>query len=237
MPRPDDLQEPELSPATQRVVAAMSVSIALHLALIGLVRVNPVVAPAATNIPVLQARLQAAPPQPVAAPPPRSMPQVRAPDTPPESAPPSAPVAVAPPPPSVPIPAPVAPQPPAPPAPHNPAPPSASKLPAIDVPLLTDPTFYTARQVDVHPRALADIKPAYPPLAEAQGITGWVLLQLKIDAAGTVQDLEVRAASPPGSFDQSALDAFRGARFAPAQKDGRAVNSLVEIKVRYELDP
>lgn len=236
MPRPDDLQEPELSPATQRVVAAMSISIAIHLALIGLLRVNPVAAPAAANIPVIQARLQVATLQPVAAPLPRRMPQLSAPDAPPESAPPSAPAAVAPPPHSVPIPAPVAAQPPAPPALNNPAPPSTSELPTIDVPLLTDPIFYTARQVDVHPRALADIKPVYPPLAAAQGTTGWVLLQLKIDAAGVVQDLEVRAASPPGSFDQSALDAFRGAHFAPARKDGRAVKSLVEIKVRYELD-
>jgi protein TonB len=45
----------------------------------------------------------------------------------------------------------------------------------------------------------------------------------------------VSDASPPAVFDQSALDAFRKARFAPAQKAGRAVKSLVVIKVRYEL--
>lgn len=231
MPGPDDLTEPELSPAAQRVVAAMSVSIALHVALIGLVQVNPATTAAAAS-PVLQARLQITATQPAAVSAPPPLPQPRAPLP--------APVSAAPPAtPSTSLPA-AEPEPSAPrelPSPNNPAPSSARELPAIDVPLLMDPTFYTARQVDVHPRALANIQPGYPELARSQGMTGRVMLQLKIDAAGTVQDLEVLKAHPPGIFDQSALDAFRDAHFAPAQKEGRAVNSLVEIEVRYELDP
>jgi protein TonB len=45
----------------------------------------------------------------------------------------------------------------------------------------------------------------------------------------------VEEANPPGLFDQSALDAFRNARFTPAQRHGRAVKSLVRIKVNYDL--
>ena len=237
MPRPADLQEPELSPAMQRVVAAMSISIAAHLALIGLLRVNPVAAPVAATIPVIEARLQPAAPPPIPAPS-----QMAVPATAPETAPEPAPVAP-------PKPAPPAPEerasptataapdaPPVVPTTPNPAPQPSSALPAVTVPLLVDPTYYTAKQLDVQPRALAAINPVYPPDAVTRGTAGWVVLKLKLDESGNVQDVEVSDASPPGIFDQSARDAFHNARFAPAQKDGRAVKSLVQIKVRYELD-
>ncbi len=237
MPRPADLQEPELSPAMQRVVAAMSISIAVHLALIGLLRVNPVAAPLAAAIPVIEARLQPAAPPPLPVPPPMAVPAT-APEMAPESAPeappkpvPPAPVANAPQPVQA---APVSP--PVVPTASNPAPQPISALPAVNVPLLVDPTYYTAKQLDVQPRALAAINPVYPPDAVARGTAGWVVLKLKLDEGGNVQDVEPSDASPPGIFDQSALDAFRKAHFAPARKDGRAVKSLIVIKVRYELD-
>ncbi|GBL45858.1 proline-rich protein [Sulfuriferula multivorans] len=237
MPRPADLQEPELSPAMQRVVAAMSISIAAHLALIGLLRVNPVAAPVAAAIPVIEARLQPAAPPPIPAPPKMAVPAT-APETAPEPAP-EAPPQPAPPAPeeraSPPAPA-ASDAPPVVPRAPNPAPQPSSALPAVNVPLLVDPTYYTAKQLDVQPRALAAISPVYPPDAVARGTAGWVVLKLKLDEGGNVQDVEVSDASPPGIFDQSARDAFRNARFAPAQKDGRAVKSLVQIKVRYELD-
>ncbi|MHB1176255.1 MAG: energy transducer TonB [Sulfuriferula sp.] len=237
MPRPAELQEPELSPAMQRVVAAMSISIAVHLALIGLLRVNAVTAPAPADIPVIQARLQPPLPPPVTAPPAAA--PVAKPETPPPAAPPK--------------PVPLAPAPKAPPAVQaetvsppavstampaavNPVPQPNSVLPAVNVPLLVDPTYYTAKQLDVQPRALAAINPVYPQGAVARGTAGWVTLKLKLDERGKVEDVEVSDASPPGIFDQSALDAFHNAHFAPAQKDGRAVKSFVQIKVRYELD-
>ena len=102
--------------------------------------------------------------------------------------------------------------------------------------MLVDPTYYTAKQVDVQPRPLVPINPIYPPDAAARGIAGWVVLKLKLDEAGSLQDIEVSDARPPGIFDQSALNAFRKVYFAAAQKDGRAVKSLMVIKVRYELD-
>lgn len=227
----------------QRVVAAMSISIAVHLALIGLVRVNAVTTPASAEIPVIQARLQPALPLPVPAPP------VTAPVAEPETPPPE-PAPAAPPKPVPPAPTPAPNAAPAvqaetasPPALSpgisaavNPVPQPNSVLPAVNVPLLVDPTYYTAKQLDVQPRALAAINPVYPQGAVARGTAGWVTLKLKLDEHGKVEDVEVSDASPPGIFDQSALDAFRNAHFAPAQKDGRAVKSLVQIKVRYELD-
>ncbi len=125
------------------------------------------------------------------------------------------------------------------PPPAMPASPSVAQasplLPALEVPLLEDPTWYPAKQVDVHPTALHPIKPGYPDKVAEQGVEGNVVLLLLIDATGVVKEVAVVEANPEGIFEESALSAFRNARFEPAQKNGRAVKSRVLIKVSYEL--
>lgn len=112
----------------------------------------------------------------------------------------------------------------------------ASPLPALEVPLIEDPTYYPAKQVDVHPTALNLVKPEYPAKGVEQGVEGKVVLLLLIDEAGVVKEVSVVEADPEGIFEESALAAFRNARFAPAQKSGRAVKSRVLIRVTYELN-
>lgn len=114
--------------------------------------------------------------------------------------------------------------------------PPASPLPALEMPLLEDPTWYPAKLVDVHPVALNLIKPAYPEKGVELGVDGKVVLLLLIDEAGVVKEVSVAEAEPEGIFEESALAAFRNARFAPAQKSGRAVKSRVLIRVSYELN-
>jgi len=109
-------------------------------------------------------------------------------------------------------------------------------LPALEVPLLEDPTWYPAKQVDVHPTALYPIKPGYPEKGVELGVDGKVVLLLLIDETGVVKDVSVMEANPEGVFEESALAAFREARFVPAQKNGRAVKSRVLIRVSYELN-
>ncbi|BAN36340.1 hypothetical protein SCD_n02538 [Sulfuricella denitrificans skB26] len=110
--------------------------------------------------------------------------------------------------------------------------PAPAILPTMEIPLLEDPTWYPAKQVDVHPTALYEIKPVYPE----QGVEGYVVLLLLIDESGAVKEAEVMEANPEGIFEESALSSFREARFAPAQKNGRAVKSRVLIRVSYELN-
>lgn len=113
---------------------------------------------------------------------------------------------------------------------------SSPLLPALEVPLLEDPTWYPAKQLDVHPAALYPIKPDYPEKGAEQGVEGKVVLLLLIDEAGAVKEVTVMEANPEGIFEESALAAFSNARFAPAQKNGRAVKSRVLIRVSYELN-
>lgn len=99
-----------------------------------------------------------------------------------------------------------------------------------------DLNYYTTREVDVPPHVLVNIEPNYPNEADSNGISGRVRLQLKIEADGSVSEVEVITAVPPGLFERVTLDAFRQARFSPAQKQGRAVRSMVLIEVRFDHD-
>lgn len=97
-----------------------------------------------------------------------------------------------------------------------------------------DLTYYSAREVDVHPRAMRAIEPDYPVAADRQKLSGTVYLQLKVEADGRVGEVEVVSSTPPGMFDESAIQAFRSARFEPAIRNGRPVRALVVIEVRYD---
>lgn len=114
--------------------------------------------------------------------------------------------------------------------------PASALLPVIELPLIEDPTWYPAKQVDVHPRAVNSIQPVYPAVAVEGEIEGSVVVLLLIDEAGNVKEASVSEAQPEGIFDESALAAFRMARFIPAQKNGRAVKSRLQIRVGFELD-
>ena len=108
----------------------------------------------------------------------------------------------------------------------------ASWLPSLDIPLISDPTYYPAGQVEVRPEALDEIRPVYP---EAAGnIGGVVILLLLIDETGAVREVTVEEANPPGVFEESAINAFKNARFSPAFKNSEWVRSRVLIRVRYE---
>ena len=213
----------------QRPLAAMWISLGLHVALIALVQVAP---PAATNLDgtVIEARLV----------PPHAMtPNVDAPDPAPGDVLLLAPTETAE---AVPVVQPVAPSPAkvvpgiasAPPTPSTVV--EAPSAPASPVTITSsvDLTYYSAREVDVHPRALRTIEPDYPAEADRRKLSGTVRLQLKVEADGRVSDVEVVNSTPTGAFDESAIQAFRTARFEPAQKAGRPVRALVMIEVQYD---
>jgi protein TonB len=224
------IEEPAIPPRLHRPLAALWISLGLHAALVALVQVAPPAAPGAGG-PVIEARLM--PPHaaassagPVAETGPAQTLQAAAArtesetlDVPRVAPPPVPPPVVAPPAPPVAAPPPLA-----------PPPPPAALSSAVDL------TWYSAREVDVHPRALYDVLPDYPPEAERQKLSGRLRLSLKLEADGRVGDVQVTDAEPPGVFDETTLAAFRAAHFAPAQKNGRPVRALMVIEVVYDWD-
>jgi protein TonB len=113
--------------------------------------------------------------------------------------------------------------------------PPDSPLPSVEMPLLADLTWYRAQDLDLYPRALGPVAPAYPMQAQQEGIGGEVTLVLKVDEHGAVQDVAVVQAVPEGYFEAAAISAFQTARFMPAERDGRGVRS--EVVVRVSFDP
>ena len=217
-----EMDEFSLSGPAQRLMLALIVSVALHLALIFLVKVVPVKTGAAKNV-VIEVRLEES-----------SQPAVKAAITALAQKQSASPL-------PMPQPDPATPAEPPKPVEQKPAPAPAaqaeekSPLPSVEVPLVEDPTFYPAKQVDIHPKALAPVNPVFPDKAANDNVSGEVTLLLLIDEAGKVRDLAVVDAKPEGYFEESALNAFRNTRWAPAQKDGRIVKSRVLIRVRYEM--
>jgi periplasmic protein TonB len=110
----------------------------------------------------------------------------------------------------------------------------SSMLPSL--PIGIDNTWYLAKHVDRHPKAIGRIAPIYPEHAKRRDIEGTLKLMLKIDELGRVQAAEVVEAIPPGVFDEAALAAFREARFQPALKDGRAVRYQAYMRVEFKLE-
>lgn len=226
------LEEPSIPARLQRPLAAIWVSLGLHLGLLALVQVAPPGTGGAGG-PVIEARLVSAHRTAAAAPAPVAVEPLPAPAAvaPSELAD-TVPVVPTP----TPTPTPIDPAAAGRPAEAAPVEPPAAPSPASPVTLTSavDLTYYSAREVDVHPRALAEILPAYPEVADREKLSGKVVLQLKLEADGRVIDAEVVRSSPPDVFDAAALEAFRQARFAPAIRAGQPVRALMLIEVVFD---
>lgn len=226
----DPFDEPTIPPRLQRPLAAVWISLGLHAAVIALVQVAPPGAISSAGT-VIEARLVSPHAEVSAAETPNDAPSgtpLLAPSELVEALP--VPKMVSPPEPVQPA---VTAQPAA-----APSEPLAAPTPASPVAIVSsvDLTFYSARDVDVHPRALRTITPDYPEDADRQRVSGTVRLQLKIEADGRVVDVDVVSSTPPGVFDDAAAKAFRAASFAPALKNGRPVRALVLIEVAFDWE-
>ncbi len=103
----------------------------------------------------------------------------------------------------------------------------------VELPLIRDPTYYPARQLDVYPQPVAMIQPKCPDNAVVQRINGRVQLLLLVDEFGVVNEASVVDAQPAGVFEEATLQGFRIARFIPAQKQGHNVKSRVVLRVNF----
>ena len=85
-------------------------------------------------------------------------------------------------------------------------------------------------------KRLRAIPPDYPPAAMTQRIAGSVTLEYSVDTHGEPRDIHVVEATPPGVFDQAAINAVKHWRYAPMVVDGKAVDVPgVRTRVRFEL--
>jgi protein TonB len=78
------------------------------------------------------------------------------------------------------------------------------------------------------------LAPSYPAGARANGVEGDVGLELVVDDDGIVESARVVRSVGQG-LDQSALQAIRQFRFAPATKDGHPVHVRMGWSMQFRL--
>lgn len=94
----------------------------------------------------------------------------------------------------------------------------------------------TEDAVDDPPRPATRVAPSYPVRARAKNITGYVTLSLLVGSDGSVRDVRVLEAEPPGVFDSAAIEAVQGWSFEPATYEGRTVSVRARQTLRFELE-
>ncbi len=77
----------------------------------------------------------------------------------------------------------------------------------------------------------------YPPQARQQGVEGYVSVRYDVDVDGRVQNARVAESSPPGVFDESAVQAVSRWRFKPPERHGepQPVTGLVS-RLQFTLE-
>jgi TonB family protein len=75
----------------------------------------------------------------------------------------------------------------------------------------------------------------YPETPTTVMLTGTVELAVEVDAAGNLKSMQVVSEEPPFlNFGEAALSDFNGAKFIPAFRDGKPVDSKVTLHVYYK---
>lgn len=101
----------------------------------------------------------------------------------------------------------------------------------VKLPALPPAPGYKLQGLDPPPRTLEYVDPEYP--ASAGTVEGTVMLRLLISSTGTVDEVAVVKATPPGYFEASALKAAALAKYSPGYFLGVAVKSQLYIEIAY----
>ena len=80
--------------------------------------------------------------------------------------------------------------------------------------------------------------PSYPAAALDAGVEGDVIVRLQIDSNGRVSHAAVigHDGGVDPALDRAAIQALQQWRFQPAMRDGRAINSVVQVPVEFRSE-
>jgi periplasmic protein TonB len=83
------------------------------------------------------------------------------------------------------------------------------------------------------PVKIYDVKPVYPPVAQAAGVSGVVIIEARIGTDGGIEDARILRSIP--LLDEAALDAVKQWRFTPTLLNGQAVPIVMTMTVNFTL--
>lgn len=89
---------------------------------------------------------------------------------------------------------------------------------------------------EVNPDYLRNPAPAYPHRARQKGWEGLVLLKVLVNTSGHPVDIAVEKTSGHSILDDAAVKSVKGWKFFPARLGNVAVESTVEVPVRFQLE-
>ncbi len=84
-------------------------------------------------------------------------------------------------------------------------------------------------------KPLTSVLPVYPSKAQRSAIEGSVELEFTIAENGAVRDITVRAADPPGVFEQAAISALSQWRYQPLVRGAAPIAQRAHIRIRFTL--
>lgn len=115
---------------------------------------------------------------------------------------------------------------------------SMDDMSAVDDSLLgrTGASVMTEDSVDTPPQPRSRSRFIYPKSAKKRGIAGFVVLSILIDQDGSVDKVQVLESSPPGVFDNAAMEGIKQWRFSPAQYQGSPVKVWAKQRIRFGLE-
>ena len=90
-------------------------------------------------------------------------------------------------------------------------------------------------RLDAPPRPKRNIRPDYPKGARQRGEQGDVILEIRVNAEGTVDDVKVATSSGFIELDEAAVKAAKAAKFSPARSGHDPVASTARLKLQFKL--
>jgi TonB family protein len=83
------------------------------------------------------------------------------------------------------------------------------------------------------PRKITDVRPIYPAIARAAGLSAVVILETVIDEGGNVTSVRVLRGHP--MLDQAAIDAVQQWKYTPTSLNGVPVSLIMTVTVNFQL--
>lgn len=98
------------------------------------------------------------------------------------------------------------------------------------------PVVFEASELDQPPRPVVRGAPVYPYKARQRRIEGTVQVRFLVRADGTVGEVRIERAEPPGVFEDAVRDAIARWRFEPGKLAGEPVAAWVVMPISFDLD-
>jgi protein TonB len=110
-----------------------------------------------------------------------------------------------------------------------------SSAPAQSEPVRLEPVTVEARHVFQPPTYRNAPLPPYPPFARDRGLEGFGLFDVQVLKDGRVGEVKMKQSTGATVLDEAAIQTIRSWTFEPGQRGPTAVDSWVEVPVRFSL--